>query len=499
MSLTKVSYSMIQGEVLNVLDFGAKGDGTTNDTTAIQTALNAGSTVYFPTGTYLISSPLTVNGKQTIFGDSKDLSIIKTNTAINPAIITSSGVVGEVSLRDVQLWNNGGTACINATDSTNGIGGFSQNVKMVGNPCVLGTGAAINPIMNFYYCDFNNYSAASKLIDLRGVNSYNNFTVTNSVFHASPSAIALSITNGSSPSTNAVIQGIFIKNNIFETCDAGAISLGSPFVADISDNYFDDITTATGPLIDIFTISGSNYHPTQVNIANNVAQLLASDVYLKTAGQCIVSCNRFKSLDVTGSNNIAILNNVGSMIVTNSSNTNYFTGGNTVANTIPNASVINTATGFAGALAIGANLSTTSNLFLTQETSSTTQPFVYFQSYIGNLIGSISTNSSSVAYNTTSDRRLKTNIENLTSSGDVIDALQPRTFKWIDSEKADVGFIADELKTVIPGAVHGENDAVDEDGKPIYQMLDVSQPEMIANIIAELQDLRKRVKALESK
>ncbi|RKN83832.1 right-handed parallel beta-helix repeat-containing protein [Paenibacillus ginsengarvi] len=50
-----------------VTDFGAVGDGTTDDTTAIQSALNAtaaGGTVYFPLGTYLISSQLTVSNKE---------------------------------------------------------------------------------------------------------------------------------------------------------------------------------------------------------------------------------------------------------------------------------------------------------------------------------------------------------------------------------------------------------------------------------------------------
>jgi hypothetical protein len=499
MALTKVSYSMIRGEVLNVFDFGAVGNGVANDTTAIQAALNAGSTVYFPTGTYLISSPLVMNQYQTMFGDSMDLSIIKTNTALSPAIITSSGVVGEVSLIDLQLYNNGGTACINATDSTNGIGGFARNVKMVGNPCVSGTGGAINPTMNFYFCDFNPYTSTSKLINLGGANSYNNFTVTNSVFHASTSGTAITITNGSSPSTDALIQGIYIKNNIFETCNAGAINLGSPSVADISDNYFDDVTSPTAALIIIDDITGSNYHPTQVNISNNIAQLGASSVFLKHAGNCIVSCNRFQALDVTNSSNIAILNNVGSMSITNSSSTNYFTGSNTVANTIPNASVINTSTGLTGALAIGADLSTTSNLFLVQKIANTTKPFVYFQNYLGSGIGSISTNSSSVAYNTTSDRRLKTNIQDLTGSGDVIDALLPRTFKWKESEKEDAGFIADELESVITGSVHGEADAVDEDGNPIYQMVDVSQPKIIAYIVAEIKNLRKRITELEGK
>lgn len=58
MSLTKVSFSMINGAAVNVLDFGATGDGVTNDTAAIQAAIDfasaAGISIYFPAGTYSI-------------------------------------------------------------------------------------------------------------------------------------------------------------------------------------------------------------------------------------------------------------------------------------------------------------------------------------------------------------------------------------------------------------------------------------------------------------
>lgn len=54
------------GETVSVKDFGAAGDGTTNDTTAIQAAITAvsstGGVVYFPAGTYAITGTLNVQG-----------------------------------------------------------------------------------------------------------------------------------------------------------------------------------------------------------------------------------------------------------------------------------------------------------------------------------------------------------------------------------------------------------------------------------------------------
>lgn len=127
------------------------------------------------------------------------------------------------------------------------------------------------------------------------------------------------------------------------------------------------------------------------------------------------------------------------------------------------------------------------------------QTFFYGSPGSVSTVGGISTNGTNVSYNTSSDRRLKRNIIDYSNSGAVIDALKPRMFTWSANNTQDVGFIADELEEVIPQAVTGKANAIGANGQPVYQMIDCSTPEMMANIIAELQSLRKRVAELEAK
>jgi len=72
---------------LSVKDFGATGDGSTDDTTAIQNALNAGTgrSVYFPAGTYRVSTTLVVKTETTLLGDGINKSIIKLTSGFSAA------------------------------------------------------------------------------------------------------------------------------------------------------------------------------------------------------------------------------------------------------------------------------------------------------------------------------------------------------------------------------------------------------------------------------
>lgn len=72
MALTKVTYSMIEGASVNVLDYGADATGVADSSTAIQAALDSisatGGSVYIPEGTYLIATALTPSSNTTIIG-----------------------------------------------------------------------------------------------------------------------------------------------------------------------------------------------------------------------------------------------------------------------------------------------------------------------------------------------------------------------------------------------------------------------------------------------
>jgi len=97
MSLTKASYSMIQGAVVNVLDFGADSTGATSASSAIQAAINSitSGIVFIPKGTYLISSAITTKGGITIQGEGA-ASQLNVNTDIevfNSATTTSSTAI----------------------------------------------------------------------------------------------------------------------------------------------------------------------------------------------------------------------------------------------------------------------------------------------------------------------------------------------------------------------------------------------------------------------
>jgi hypothetical protein len=118
--------------------------------------------------------------------------------------------------------------------------------------------------------------------------------------------------------------------------------------------------------------------------------------------------------------------------------------------------------------------------------------------YNGAAIASISQNgTTAVAYNTSSDYRLKENIAPITGALSKVAALKPVTYTWKSApDETGEGFIAHELAEVCPQAVHGTKDAVDVDGNPVYQGIDTSF--LVATLTAAIQELKAEFDAYKA-
>lgn len=115
--------------------------------------------------------------------------------------------------------------------------------------------------------------------------------------------------------------------------------------------------------------------------------------------------------------------------------------------------------------------------------------------YNGASIGSITQNgTTAVAYNTTSDHRLKENVRPANAAR--FNDIEFVDFEWVDG-RHDCGVIAHQLQSVYPDLVLGEKDAVDEEGNPVYQQ--VNYIGLIARMGSRIQQLESRLYALENK
>jgi hypothetical protein len=108
-------------------------------------------------------------------------------------------------------------------------------------------------------------------------------------------------------------------------------------------------------------------------------------------------------------------------------------------------------------------------------------------------VGQISQNGTNTSFTTTSDHRLKDNITPMTGALNVVQQLKPVTYNWKADGSAGQGFIAHELQAVVPDCVTGEKDAVDAEGKPVYQGIDTSF--LVATLTAAIQELKATVDA----
>jgi hypothetical protein len=159
-------------------------------------------------------------------------------------------------------------------------------------------------------------------------------------------------------------------------------------------------------------------------------------------------------------------------------------------------------------------------------TSGTIYQAIFRDGASGASRGTITTNGSATAYNTSSDYRLKTDAQPMTGATARLKALNPVNFGWIaDGTRVD-GFLAHEAQEVVPEAVHGTKDAMmdeeyevsaaieevtDDDGnvtteaadavmgtRSVPDMQGIDQSKLVPLLVKTIQELEARITALEA-
>ena len=252
-------------ESVSVKDFGAIGDGVTDDTAAIQAAINAssGKVLYLPAGTYLCSM-LTLVSNLTLAGAGQNNTVLKSD-----GTVADNFVVGQntsyVTVQNLQV----DFADIASVNATSALGFFNSNFVAIRNCKVVKfnkLGIAMNSVRNFWIQD--NYIERTTP-DAQGVNECILTTETG------PQTNEYGwIQNNVCNNAGTLLQGghFFIENNTVLNWRYGAgigIAQTSTTIYNvISNNYISG--NYTGVDSDGFSVKGIECWGSLTNILGNI-------------------------------------------------------------------------------------------------------------------------------------------------------------------------------------------------------------------------------------
>jgi hypothetical protein len=276
------------------------------------------------------------------------------------------------------------------------------------------------------------------------------------------------------------------------------------------------LTSAAGTSGQVLTSAGSGAAPTWTTVSASQWTTTGSNIYYSTGNVGINTSTPARRFEVNGAGAVAArvsgTNPVLEFGVNSGTNTNFMLAAQSNVGDAFEITPSTTAGGFtfttpavlvksSGDVFFGAtDLPSNSNpgaafygigvgkkLVIGIAANSASYPVAEFKNSNG-IVGSISIASTTTTYSTSSDYRLKENVQPMTGALNKVAQIKPVTYKWKHDGSDGEGFIAHELQAVVPACVTGTKDAVDADNKPIHQGIDTSF--LVATLTAAIQELK---------
>jgi len=166
-SISPASWEQVKNRVLDMVsvkDFGAVGDGVTDDTAAIQAAIDAGGNIFIPSGVYKVSQ-LTLKTGVYISGAGYDITVIDQIIGTNDDVIVSYGFgatdIKNCGITNLELNGNYFTSAWNAATGT--LGNTSGGgLKLQAYSCVIDIGIRNVAGIGAYFAEPNSSESSSE-------------------------------------------------------------------------------------------------------------------------------------------------------------------------------------------------------------------------------------------------------------------------------------------------------------------------------------------------
>ncbi|NTP80034.1 BppU family phage baseplate upper protein [Enterococcus faecium] len=287
--------------VVNVKDYGAKGDGVTNDTQAIQNALDTGKKVFIPKGTYMVSN-LIPKGGQVIFGENA-VDSWGTSIETSKTILKGMGGATDYVIKN-RTWDTDGNpypvviqelTIDGNTKTTNGI--------RCGNSTTIERCRIINCIDGIVKVDVSRVTNCQIVNNTNGIREATDSKIDSNFIYQNDIGIYLINSNDNMVSSNKIEWngvGIDISTSVFNLITGNIIDRQTTFgitsdstsYITVTNNQFErNLTNHVLIQGSYWNVTGNSFYKKNSEDDMSGTLVPVSAIELKSASNCTFSAN----------------------------------------------------------------------------------------------------------------------------------------------------------------------------------------------------------------